>query len=249
MRVNREMAAWKASVMKSYPHRYYTLFILFLACFTTLTLAGSVMLIFFFTNDVLNMPAMTIPDPLRVPLSFLIFPVPFAAGWLWGGGTARLVGQPAKPVGKKMALSWGASVFVVGLLLDFSQTPVFSSSGALRNIGFPRETLHYLFTLVFAPAVGLVTGWNVWRLLQALGWEVGEKEVARQAGVWAALAFLAASLVLFFGLGWEVGGPFAGRKYNMIGIMHVCNACAALAGGWILGRAVVKGPAVLPEEA
>jgi len=215
-----------------------TPFIVGVAVFTTLMTAGSIFAIFYLMIDVLALPTMFAPIAIKVLLFLSLAPLPFIAGGLWGAGIGWLMQQPIRPLAKKMALTWGGSFLVVTILLDFTQIPIFAVVDYLQ---FIPHVIHYLFTLVFIPAFGIVTMRNTTKLLQSLRLDEISRATGRHAGLVAALIFLITSLILLFGLKWEVAGPFAGRRYSMITIMHVCNFSSALAGGAVLGWALEKG--------
>jgi hypothetical protein len=124
---------------------------------------------------------------------------------------------------------------VCGVVLYFAQIPI-----AAFDRAYPVFD-HYLFTLAFLPAVGLAAGLNTRRLTSKLGLDEWKNAVGRNAGLAAAIGFLTINLVLVFVFEWKVGGPYAGTRYSMIKIMHLCNAGAALfagaAMGWTLQRA------------
>lgn len=201
------------------------------AAWTALTLAGSIVLEFYLIIDVLGIPAMNGPVVKQVLTSLLAFPVPFAGGALWGAGLAVLSGKRVWPLAKRGMVSWGWTVVIAGVLIDLMQIPVFAAVPGLRFI--PHAT-HWLFTLVFVPSVGLIVSLNVRRILEVQGLE-DVKTPGRWSGIAAGAAFLAASILVLVVLDWEIAGPFAGRRYSMISIMHVGNFAAALAGGGALG--------------
>ena len=111
--------------------------------------------------------------------------------------------------------------------------------------------VHYFFTVVFALTVGIAAMVNNRKMAAALSFDDLKKEIGRTSGVVAAGAFLVVSLVLLFGLGWEVGRPgfFAGYRYrySMLVIMYLCNFGAALAGGLALGWTLVQEQATDPS--
>lgn len=204
----------------------------FVAVWTTLTLAGSIYIEFYLIIDVLGVPAMSGPPINMILASLLVLPVPFIAGALWGAGLAVLAGARPWPVMKRGMLSWGWTIVLGGILIDLTQIPVFAVAPRLRFI--PHVT-HWLFTLVFVPSVGIIVRYNVGRILDALALEDMKQRAGRWSGLAAAAAFLAASIIVLVFFDWEIAGPFAGRRYSMIGIMHVGNFAAALAGGGVLG--------------
>lgn len=202
------------------------------AVWTALTLAGSIVFQFYLIIDVLGVPAMGGPVINQILTSLIAFPAPFVGGALWGAGLAVLAGARVCPLAKRGMFSWGWTIVLGGILIDLMQIPVFAVVPDLRFI--PHVT-HWLFTIVFVPSVGLIVRNNVRKILEVHG----RDDAMDQAGRWSALAasaaFLAASIIVLVFFDWEVAGPFAGRRYSMIGIMHVGNFAAALAGGGVLG--------------
>lgn len=179
----------------------------------------------------------------------VIFAMVAVGGGLWAWGVALMLGADRKRLLRTGAFAWGGSVMAAGIVLYFSQLPLAIID---RSFIHTRYDTHYLFTLVFVPAVGFATMATTRRMADTMGYGEIKRAVGRNSGGAAAVAFFAASLVLLYGYGWEVAGPFAGRRYSMILIMHVCNAGAALAGGcamaWTLTRGRVAEPVFdMPE--
>jgi hypothetical protein len=201
------------------------------ALLTAITLAGSIWVILYIVIDVIEIPAMSVVTAKEVILLLSLIIIPIAGGGMWGAGLAALARLPARPLIYKGMWTWGLSVVFAGILIDLTQIPAFAIAS---RVDLPH-IMHYLFTIFFVIGVGTVTRINVYKMTRLM--EIGEssKQTANRAALAAGGAFLAASLFLLFVLGWEVNGPFAGRRYNMIAIMHVCNFAASLAGGGVLG--------------
>jgi hypothetical protein len=218
-------------------------YVLGVGVWTAVTLGGGIFMIF--NNPLLDaiteQPNLHIPIYTQVLLVLLIlliiFMIAAIGGGLWGGGLARLMGQEMRPLVKTGAWYWGSTVLITGLVLYFSQIP---GAALDRAIYFSTYDTHYFFTLVFAPAVGIAAMVNTRHMAGKLGFSSLKRVVGRNSGWAAAVAFLLVSMVLLYGYGWEVGGPFAGRRYSMILIMHYCNFGAALAGGLMMGWTLVK---------
>ncbi|HSG46081.1 MAG TPA: hypothetical protein VLA72_23315, partial [Anaerolineales bacterium] len=83
------------------------------------------------------------------------------------------------------------------------------------------------------------TGINVRTVVNKLGFKELKNKVGMNVGIAAALGFLIVTLFLQFGPGWEVGRPQV-EKYAMLTLMHWSNIGAALIGGSVLGRELVK---------
>lgn len=107
------------------------------------------------------------------------------------------------------------------------------------RLPFPMS-VHTFFNLLFVPAIGLAAGLNARNMSGKIGFESFKNAAGKNAGLAAALGFLLTSLVLQFGLGWEVGRPVPG-KYSMIIIMHWGNFAATLAGGAAMGWTLLRG--------
>ena len=90
---------------------------------------------------------------------------------------------------------------------------------------------HAIFTLFFVPIIALTVASVTFRITGKIGLNDVQTITARNAGLAAAFGFLIMSMISLHYFRWEVGGPFAGRRYSMISIMNVCNASAALVGG------------------
>lgn len=230
-------------------------FVMGMGVWTAVTLAGSIFLIFRLPFERIGEQlAPHVSDFLLVllmaPPVFVV--IPAIGGGLWALGMGWFMQVPAKPLMKRGALSWGGTVFLVGLALYFSQ---YLGAYVDKVAGSVTHYVHYLFTLVFVPGVGLATLLNTRSMTAKLGFDDLKKEVGRKSGLAAASAFLLVSFILLFGFGWEVGRPgyFAGFRYSMIIIMHVCNFGAALAGGlvmgWSIAREQVAEPAFLAKQA
>lgn len=149
-------------------------------------------------------------------------------------------------------MSWGSTVLLAGFTLYFSQIP---GAAFEQATDFSQHGIHFFFTLAFALVVGIAAMVNTRTVTGKLGYSRLKNEVGRKSGLAAAGAFLVTSLVLLFGLGWEVGRPgyFAGYRYSMLVIMYWCNFAAALSGGvtmgWLLTRNPVVEPALLVQKA
>jgi hypothetical protein len=93
--------------------------------------------------------------------------------------------------------------------------------------------------LIILPVIGIVTGINGRTVIGKLGLKELKNKAGLNIGLAAALGFLTVSLILQFGFGLEVGKPQPG-KYEMLTLLHWCNIGAALAGGMVLGRELMK---------
>jgi hypothetical protein len=155
------------------------------------------------------------------------------AGALWGYVSAWLLGVPAQPIAWPAARTYGLSLLVIGLVLEITMVPLLALAGRYQL------NIHSMFIVAFVPTVGILCVWNVSRLARLTGRSDLAVGVGRLSGIAAGLAFLLAGLFLQYVLNWQVGRPSWGH-YNMITLMHICNACAAFAGGsvagWVLSR-------------
>jgi hypothetical protein len=226
------------------------LFVAGMGLWTAVTLAGSIYMVF---NNPFFKALTDPPNPHRpVPIMLLLFGlilfvIGAIGGGLWGAGLAWLMKHDLKLPVKVGAWVWGATVTLSGVGLYVSQIPIALLDEATY---FSTHDLHYLFTLAFLPGVGIAAMVNTRKMTRKLGFDDLKTEVGRKSGLAAAMGFLMVSMMLLFGLGWEVGRPgfFAGYRYSMLVIMYFCNFGAALAGGlamgWVLVREQVLDPAV-----
>lgn len=209
---------------------------------TAVILPGSIFVIFFFLLDVVSVPTLHVPVPFLVGLALLLaFAVPAVGGVFWGWGIASLMRAPTKELARTGAFSWSISVLIAGIVLYFSQIPLAGLDRSVDLFRYSRYSTHYGFTFVFTLAVGIVTTFNTRNMAAKLG--IGElaRLVGRNSGLVAAIVFTIVSLILLFVFGWQVEGPYAGSRYSMIKIMHICNAGASLAGGLVMGWMLVRG--------
>jgi hypothetical protein len=208
-----------------------------LSLITALTLASSLVVSFALVNwmvDTLGETENIIDIILRGLL--VLFAIPLIGGAAWGLGTAILMRADKKSTARTGALNWGISVFSAGFVLYVIMAFGPQISALLP---FPMS-VHTFFNLLFVPCIGIVAGLNVRSMSGKLGLESLKNLTGRNAGLAAALGFLLVSLILQFGLGWEVGKPVPG-KYSMISIMHWGNFASALAGGAAMGWTLVRG--------
>ncbi|MCC7358381.1 MAG: hypothetical protein IT317_02830 [Anaerolineales bacterium] len=164
------------------------------------------------------------------------FAVMAVCGGLWGQSVARAAGSRATT-----RLFWGAVAgFIVGAL------GAVLGLGVLEQIFVERRALgpvpiHVIFAVIFPPAMGLVSALMAFvagGLLRGL--RFGGR-VAWQAGLAAAVAFLAATVIQDL-LGRRVGGPNAAATFTMVSVTMIGNFVAALAAGTVLGRALAAVP-------
>ena len=149
-------------------------------------------------------------------------------GMLWGWGIARITKTDVKTMVKACTLSWSITTFIVSASLGFSLGTI-TPFGNTLSIRY-----NYYYLLIILPVIGIVTGINGWVVIGKLGLQETKKKAGAKIGIAAALGFLAVSLFLQFGLGWEVGKPIPG-KYEMLTLLNYCNVGAALAGGVTMG--------------
>jgi hypothetical protein len=207
-----------------------TRFSLSFALLTALTLAGGLALALVGGNRIFE----TFNGHMSGFLSGLAaFPVVllvvFGAGGLWGLATARLTGADPWRLTVTTALTYGGVILLAGILLEL----VFGLLGAWGSV--VRIPIHIAFTLVFAPAAGLIAALCSQKLLSALEINGSGFNGLFQIGLAAAAGFLVVNLVML-ALGWQVGGLGAAERYTMITVMLSSNTGAALAGGFLLGR-------------
>ncbi|MDP9281833.1 MAG: hypothetical protein M3P38_07030 [Chloroflexota bacterium] len=153
----------------------------------------------------------------------------FAGGAVWGSAMSRLTKAAA---GRRMALAGGtgfaSSATLVALTLSFLGSLVLGQSGG------PALPVHNVFTLLFAPAAGIVAGVSG----AALGLGLGDRAIAGKLAWMCALAGGAAFLVVNLtmdALGWRVGAPGAAERATMLTTTLLGSLAAAITGGAIIG--------------
>ena len=164
---------------------------------------------------------------------------------LWGVQMGKLVeATESRRMAVAGALGFTPVVVGLGLLLNALE-PV-----AVQQFGYMLP-IHRLFTLLFVPAVFIISSVSAW----AIGVGLQNLTLARvlwwRVGIAAALAFLTVNLVME-GLGWIVGAPRAADRATMLTVMFAGNLAGALLGGavlgWILHTALVR-PVLGPSTA
>lgn len=176
---------------------------------------------------------MHVPDLGRNLVSALIVLAILAlSGFGWGWTMARLTGwEDSRRLGWAGLLSIGPAVVLAGVVLNLL--------GVAAVGGDPGLPIHIAFIFFFVPAVFLVAG------LPALAFGVALRDgrlagqLFWQTGLSAALAFLVVAVAMDL-IGWRVGAPGAAQRNTMLTVMLVSNLAAALAGGGLLGYALVR---------
>jgi hypothetical protein len=148
---------------------------------------------------------------------------------LWGRTIARLCHlQQPRRIAWAAFVSFGPVLILAGFGLSALEVAIVERG---HGVSLP---LHWTFTLLFVPAVFLVTG-VVGLVLGAVS---GGRSLAWRSALGTGLAggaaFLLVDLVLY-GLGWEVGAPGAAQRATMLTVMFSGNLGASLAGGAVLG--------------
>ena len=208
-------------------------FIALMGLLTTVTLAGSIWLSLYLAGGNSINSSRILPANNDVLLAAVTFGVFLLGGALWGFGIAIMTKTDVKTMVKACALSWGLIPFVFIAGLGFSL-------GAIFKFGYTINfRYNYYYLMIFLPVIGIVTGINGWVVISKLGLKEFRKKASLNIGIASALGFLIVTLFLQIGPGWEVGRPQAG-KYAMLTLMHWSNVGAALVGGSVLGRELVK---------
>ena len=196
-------------------------FTMLMGLLTTVTLAGSIIIIFVLFGP----QGFVKPGLVFKPAgSFLFFGFPPIGGALWGWGIASLMKAEVKPLIKTGALTW-----TIWLFIFFVITGVI---GTFSLIDLPND--HYEYLVVFLPAAGLAAALPARVMIGKLRLDNLKKNIGINTGVAAALGFLVVGLILQLGFGWEVGRPDYG-SYSMPRILQWCCLGAALAGGMAMG--------------
>lgn len=208
-------------------------FIILTALLTTVTLAGSIWLSLYLAGpNSINQTGIFPPGNYALPAIAMVVCL-VCGGGLWGWGIAHITKTDAKILVKACVLLWSLTTFIVSGSLGISLT-------AITSFGYTLPIRYtYYFLLVILPLIGIVTGINARTVISKLGFKELRNKVGINVGLAAALGFLVVTLFLQFGLGWEVGRPQTG-KYAMLTILHWSNIGAALIGGSVLGRELVK---------
>ena len=204
-----------------------------MALLTTVTLAGSIWLSLYLAGDNSINPLRILPADNYALAAIAAFSSYFSGGGLWGWGIARLTKTNVKGLVKTTTLSWGLTTSIIAGSLGASLTAI-TSFGYTLPI---RYTYYYL--LIFFHLIALATCINARAVVNKLGFKELKNKIGMKVGIAAALGFLIVTLFLQFGPGWEVGRPQAG-KYAMLTLMHWSNIGAALVGGSVLGRELVR---------
>jgi len=210
-----------------------TTFIILMGLLTTITLAGSIWFSLYLAgpNSINRSKILPANDDALAAVTAL--GVYLLGGGLWGLGIALITKTDVKKMVKACMLSWGLTTFVFSVSLGMSLGAIFTF-GSTISIRY-----NYYYLLIIVPVIGIVTGINGWVVVGKLGLQELRKKAAKKIGVAAALGFLAVSLFLQFGLGWEVGKPVPG-KYEMLTLLNYCNVGAALAGGCVMGWVIAS---------
>ena len=201
--------------------------------FTTITLAGSIWLSLYLAGENSINPSGILPANNYALAAVAAFGSYLCGGGIWGWGIACMTKTDVKTMVKACALSWSLTTLIVSVALGVSLTAI-TSFGYILPI---RYTYYYL--LIFFPLIGIVTGINARTVINKLGLSELKNKIGMNVGFAAALGFLIVTLILQFGLGWEVGRPQSG-KYAMLTILNWSNVGAALVGGSVLGRELTR---------
>ena len=210
---------------------------------TTITLAGSIWFALYLAGpNSINRTRILPADNYALIAAISMFVSYLCGGGLWGWGIARMTKTDVKTMVKACALSWSIPTFIVTISLGLSLSTITAFGYTLPF----RYTYYYL--LFFIPLIGIVTGINARVVSGKLGLQELKNKIGRNVGFAAALGFLIVTLILQFVLGWEVGKPVPG-KYEMLTLLHYCNIGAALVGGSVLGRELVKSESNMESTA
>jgi len=218
-----------------------TSFIILMGLLTTITLAGSIWFSLYLAGPNSINRTRILPANNNVVQGSAAFLSYFCGGGLWGLGIAIMTKTDVKKMVKACALSWGFTTFIFSVSLGLSLGAIFTFG---NTISF---RYNYYYLLLILPVIGIVTGINGRTVVSTLGLKELRNKAGLNIGLAAALGFLTVSLILQFGLGWEVGKPEP-AKYEMLTLLHWCNIGAALAGGMVLGRELGKSKTNLPTK-
>jgi len=150
----------------------------------------------------------------------------------WGVSMGQLAGNPDR---RRMAYAGMLAFPPITLVMAFTLLGV--EGLAVQRIG-TTVPINRIFTLLFVPTAFLIAGVAAW----VLGKGLRDPQLARmlfwRVGLTAAVAFLAVNLTME-AFGWVVGGPGAAERATMLVTMFTGNLVAAIAGGAVLGQALV----------
>lgn len=200
--------------------------------FTGLWLLGSIVLMILFGGliQLLDIEGENIENAVSAALLAVLFGLPAAR---WGSAMAELHGlTPPRRYGWAAALAYGVTIGLSVVYLNHVEQTI--------QILMMRTDLeiHQLYTLLFVgvtAASALVTG-------LALGAAARDGRLALRLGLWgglgAGLAFFLVTLVMDYGLGYQVGAPGAEQRATMITVTMVGMVVAAFFGSAAVGRAL-----------
>jgi len=214
-----------------------TTFIILMGLLTTVTLAGSIWLSLYLSgpnsiNRTRILPANN--DALAFATAFASY---LGGGALWGLGIARMTKTDVKTMVKTCALSWGLTTLIFAGTLGLSLGLIFKFGNTITI------RYNYYYLLIILPVIGIVTGINGRTVISKLGLKELRNRAGLNIGLAAVLGYLAVSLILQFGFGLEVGKPVG--RYEHLTLLHYCNIGAALVGGSVLGRELLKSKSTL----
>lgn len=160
-----------------------------------------------------------------------------AAGVGWGRAMGRAAGAAdLRRMGWAGALGFGPPVIFVGVTLSVLESILVGDPGRTT----PALPTHVVYTLLFVPAMLVVPAMCGLALGVGLGERALAPRLARDAGLAAAIVFLAVDLGMDV-LGWRVGGPDAARRATMVTVTSLGAFAATLAAGAALGRRLSIG--------
>jgi hypothetical protein len=180
------------------------------------------------------------PLASEIVAGFVALAVVTAAAAGWGRAMGRAAGAAdLRRMAWAGALGFGPPAILAGVILSLLESVLVGGAG-----GAPGTLpTHVVYTLLFVPsmlAVPAIAGLALGLGLRdrPLAWRL-----ARDAGLAAALVFLAVDQGMD-ALGWRVGAPDAGRRATMVTVTGIGVLGAALAAGAALGRRLQRGAAV-----
>ena len=210
-----------------------TTFIILMGLLTTITLAGSIWLSLYLAGPNSINRTRILPANNYALAALIALASYLCGGALWGWGIARMTKTDVRAMVKTGTLSWGVTTFIFSAALG-------GSLGAIVPFGNTIPIRYnYYYLLIILPVIGIVTGINARAVISKLGLKELKNKVGMNVGFVAALGFLFVSLILQFGLGWEVGKPQP-EKYEMLTLLNWSNVGAALAGGMAMGWVLEK---------
>lgn len=207
------------------------------AIMTVLTLFGGIAVGLFLGELVFHLlPGSSVDHP--APMHMTIGAIPALIGFLaggaaWGIQMGRLVrATEMRRLAWAGLLGFGPITLALVLGLTLVEPPLVARFGVSTGI-------HRIFTLLFVPSAFLIAGVSAWAFGRGMRDNTLAFSLFWRVGLAAAGTFLAINLIME-AFGWVVGAPGAGNRATMLTVMGLGNLGAALVGGGVMGRVLMR---------